>query len=290
MPIFFTHNEPVFLVKHEITFHSHFHYEAELIYCIRGAYRVLSHGETYDLHAGDIWLGFPFDEHSYVNIGENTTMIGIFPTESIGAVGDLMLNRRPKRAVVNVSQLSPGFGDGLVRIAQLYTAQMINAGDKGRYYYDRIVDERYLGHTVSRETIVAYLSAAIGELFGVMELCQPTFTGVGSVKRIIEYCHGNLSDPGLSMSSVSKAVGLSRSQISRIMSQTMKTTFTQFIHALRIKRARDLIKNSNDPIIGISLDCGFMSQCSFNRVFREMVGMTPTEYRRLARKNGDNEF
>ena len=122
MPVFFTHSQPIILMKREITYYSHFHYEAELIYVVSGRYRVISKGVTYDLGEGDIWLGFPFDEHSYVDIGDNVTMLAIFAPEHLGAVGRLLCTRRPGRPVVNISEFPPGFGDGLVRVAQMWMA------------------------------------------------------------------------------------------------------------------------------------------------------------------------
>lgn len=119
MPVFFTHSQPIILMKREITYYSHFHYEAELIYVVSGGYRVISKGVTYDLGEGDIWLGFPFDEHSYADIGDNVTMLAIFAPEHLGAVGRLLCTRRPGRPVVNISEFPPGFGDGLVRVAQM---------------------------------------------------------------------------------------------------------------------------------------------------------------------------
>ena len=36
MPVFFTHSQPIIVMKREITSYSHFHYEAELIYVVSG--------------------------------------------------------------------------------------------------------------------------------------------------------------------------------------------------------------------------------------------------------------
>ena len=169
MPVFFTHSQPIILMKREITYYSHFHYEAELIYVVSGRYRVISKGVTYDLGEGDIWLGFPFDEHSYVDIGDNVTMLAIFAPEHLGAVGRLLCTRRPGRPVVNISEFPPGFGDGLVRVAQMWMALNKRNESAVRNYENELLDSRYIGSVTTRETVLAYLSAAIGELLGAME-------------------------------------------------------------------------------------------------------------------------
>ena len=289
MPVFFTHDQPIILMKHEITYHSHFHYEAEMIYVVNGVYRVISKGITYDLHTGDIWLGFPFDEHSYVDIGDNVTMLGIFAPEHIGSVGRILCTRRPRRPVVNVSELSPGFGDGLVRIAQMWMAicrrdKITRGCDPGSVF-----DRRFLGYPLTRESVLLYLSAAVSELLGAMVLSPRDSTGVYSIQKIMSFCVENISDPELSMSKLTTAVGLSRSQISRLMSSMMKTSFPEFLHSLRTNQARTLLKTTDKSVTDVAFECGFTSQRSFNRVFRGIVGMTPSEFRGLCTRLGNDE-
>ena len=290
MPVFFTHNQPVILTTREGTYHSHYHYEAELIYVVRGDYRVITKGVTHDLHAGDIWLGFPFDEHSYVDIGDNYTLIAIFAPEHIGSVGQLLCTRQPGRPVVNVSELSPGFGEELVRVAQMWMA--ISMGDESvrrKYYRTVIFDERYRGLEISPETVLAYFSASMTELLGAMKLSPNESPGVYSIQKVMNYCVANISDPGLSMSKLTEAVGLSRSQISRLMSSMMKTSFPEFLHSLRIKQARSLVGYTDKSITEIAYECGFTSSRNFNRVFRSVVGMSPSEFRELRKKLGSGE-
>ena len=288
MPIFFTHSQPIILMKHEITFHSHFHYEAEMIYVVKGAYRVVSKGVTYDLGEGDIWLGFPFDEHSYADIGDNLTMLAIFAPEDIGHVGRILCTRHPGRPVVNVSELPPGFGDGLVRTAQMWMAMSRRERLVRNCDPDSIFDKRYLNYPAERETILSYLSAAVSELLGVMKLSPRDSTGVYSIQKIMSYCVENLSDPELSMQKLTSAVGLSRSQISRLMSSMMNTSFPEFLHSLRTNQARALLRSTDKPVTDIAFECGFMSQRNFNRVFREIVGMSPSDFRLLCEKIGDD--
>ena len=288
MPVFFTHSQPIILMKREITYYSHFHYEAELIYVVSGRYRVISKGVTYDLGEGDIWLGFPFDEHSYVDIGDNVTMLAIFAPEHLGAVGRLLCTRRPGRPVVNVSEFPPGFGDGLVRVAQMWMALNKRNESAVRSYENELLDSRYIGSVTTRETVLAYLSAAIGELLGAMNMSPRDSAGVYSIQKIVNCCADNISDPELSMNKLTAAVGLSRSQISRLMSSMMKTSFPEFLHALRIRQARQLLMFTDKTVTDIAFECGFMSQRNFNRVFREMTGMTPSEFRERSKELGND--
>ena len=46
--------------------------------------------------------------------------------------------------------------------------------------------------------------------------------------------------------------------------------------------AQAILQDSNESITNIALDCGFESQRTFNRVFKERFKMTPREFRNRA--------
>lgn len=57
--------------------------------------------------------------------------------------------------------------------------------------------------------------------------------------------------------------------------------FNDYINHLRIEEATGRLRSEPDtPVLNIALDVGYRSLSSFNRAFREITGMSPTEYRR----------
>lgn len=56
-------------------------------------------------------------------------------------------------------------------------------------------------------------------------------------------------------------------------------TVVQYIQMTRIKNAQYLLSNSNEKITQISEDTGFSSFSQFNRVFRKICGMSPSDYK-----------
>ena len=54
----------------------------------------------------------------------------------------------------------------------------------------------------------------------------------------------------------------------------------QFVLQQRIKRARQLLKESQMPFIDIALQCGFNSQSHLIRHFKKQTGFTPKQYKR----------
>jgi AraC-like DNA-binding protein len=75
----------------------------------------------------------------------------------------------------------------------------------------------------------------------------------------------------------------SPAHFSRRFKQTFGETPHQYLVTRRIERAKHLLRESELSVTEISLEVGFHSLGSFSTKFKELVGGTPTEYRRKAR-------
>ena len=55
--------------------------------------------------------------------------------------------------------------------------------------------------------------------------------------------------------------------------------FTAYVSRLRIEKAKNLLLNLNLNVSEIAYEVGFQSLTHFNRVFKKIMGQSPTEYR-----------
>ncbi|MBS1530927.1 MAG: ABC transporter permease [Bacteroidetes bacterium] len=96
-------------------------------------------------------------------------------------------------------------------------------------------------------------------------------------------------DPELNLNSLAEKLGLSVHELSRIINTALKKSFHDFINEYR---ARDVARKMRDPaydhltLLGIAYDSGFNSKTSFHRIFRQMTGKSPAEYKTELRKEG----
>src|ERR1700758_1977763 len=74
--------------------------------------------------------------------------------------------------------------------------------------------------------------------------------------------------------------GYSRNHFLRMCREATGCTPHQYFLQLRIEKAQSLMKNRFLRIVDIADSCGFTSQSQFSRVFRKVVGLTPSQYRR----------
>ncbi|MEM9170447.1 MAG: helix-turn-helix domain-containing protein [Pseudomonadota bacterium] len=89
-------------------------------------------------------------------------------------------------------------------------------------------------------------------------------------------------DANLTIGALSRRVGVNESALSAAINERADMNFNTMINALRVEDACAalLAAPPDRTIYEIALDCGFGSKATFNRVFRERVGMTPSQWRR----------
>lgn len=85
--------------------------------------------------------------------------------------------------------------------------------------------------------------------------------------------------PTLKISDVAKQIGSNRTYVSNWFNRNRQSTFFNYVNQLRIHYACELLKTTNMPLKAIAQESGFNSKTSFYRIFKNIKGYTPNEYR-----------
>jgi AraC-like DNA-binding protein len=83
----------------------------------------------------------------------------------------------------------------------------------------------------------------------------------------------------ISLGEVAKAVNTSSFYFCKMFKKVIGINFTDFLTRLRLERAKNLLLNPNLRISEIAFEVGFQSLTHFNRVFKRILGQSPTNYR-----------
>ncbi|GAA0871788.1 hypothetical protein GCM10009117_09340 [Gangjinia marincola] len=89
-------------------------------------------------------------------------------------------------------------------------------------------------------------------------------------------------DAEVSPHQIADELRISSNHLSEVLSSSFQKNFYAFINSYRVNHAKSLIDLSieeNTKIIAIAFDSGFKSKTTFNRVFKQTTGLTPTAYR-----------
>jgi AraC-like DNA-binding protein len=83
----------------------------------------------------------------------------------------------------------------------------------------------------------------------------------------------------LSLGQVAQAAHASIFYLCKLFRKATGVTFTEFVSRTRVEKAKNLLLNPNLRVREIAFEVGFQSLTHFNRVFKSILGLSPTEYR-----------
>lgn len=98
------------------------------------------------------------------------------------------------------------------------------------------------------------------------------------IERVVIFIEAHLRET-LSREYVAHGVGISPSQLSRLLRRKKGRTFTDLLNQYRIERASKLLVRSAGSVAEIAAATGFADQSYFSKVFKQYKGVTPAEFR-----------
>jgi AraC-like DNA-binding protein len=99
------------------------------------------------------------------------------------------------------------------------------------------------------------------------------------LQRVLDRMKADLATD-LDLSTLAAESGYSRSHFLRTFRAAMGCSPHQWLTRLRMEQAKTILRERSISLIDIALDCGFSSHAHFSNTFRQIVGVTPSEYRR----------
>jgi len=145
---------------------------------------------------------------------------------------------------------------------------------KETYFRTRVLSVRQYASMVKLLAIFAeHISMVSNQLVVQQENSEPSI-----ITRAKEFIQQNQAEE-LSLGLVAKAVNTSTFYFCKMFKKATGLHFTEYVSRVRIEKARNLLLNPNLRISEIAYDVGFQSLTHFNRVFKRVIGQSPTEYR-----------
>jgi AraC family transcriptional regulator len=202
-----------------------------------------------DRHVGE-WVGLMNVSHLQLGISDAALM-----ASSDGAYGEVEL--RPSRK----------FGDPrLSAMVAAAHAEMVAGFPSGRLFLDSV--EQAMAVTLVNGHAVRHRRVQISR--GGL--------GPARLRRIRELVHAKMEDD-LSLDEMAQSVGLSTAHFARMFRKSTGETPHQFVLRQRLERSKAMLRAPDARVLDVAIACGFKTQQHFAQVFREVWGVSPTEYR-----------
>lgn len=103
-----------------------------------------------------------------------------------------------------------------------------------------------------------------------------------AAREILQYIHDNAATL-VSQREVARRAGLSPAGFSRFFSRHFGKPFVTYVAEVRVGNACRMLLEGDRSIAEVAVEVGFNNLANFNRRFRFLKGMTPSDYRRMAR-------
>jgi AraC family transcriptional regulator len=99
-----------------------------------------------------------------------------------------------------------------------------------------------------------------------------------AIMRVLVYIDAHLDEP-LGLEELSRVAHISPFHFHRIFRGMMGQTLQTYVKQLRVEAAQGMLRYSERPITEIGLAIGYESHAAFTKMFRQLIGLSPTRYR-----------
>ena len=241
--------------KKSIHFPPHIHEAVEMVYITKGTLELGVGQELYHMEKGDFAIVFPNLIHHYqvFQSGDNKVLYMWISPKFISGYMDEIQNNCPACPVICKEALHVDVVKAVKALVDV---------DKNNTRLVQAYVQMILAHVFSQVDMV------LKETVGSEDL----------VYKSVEYVAKNFRK-NFSMEQMAHDLGVSRYILSRMFSKTFHCNFSTYVNGVRLNYAASLLDGTQEPITNICYDCGFDSQRTFNRVFKNHYRMTPSEYR-----------
>jgi AraC-like DNA-binding protein/ligand-binding sensor protein len=151
---------------------------------------------------------------------------------------------------------------------------------RAAYFDTRVLSSRQHESVVKLLTIFAgHLSLVSNQIVICEQNAEPPV--IARAKQfIVEH-----QTEELSLEQVAKSVNTSKFYFCKIFKKATGINFTDYLSRVRTERAKNLLLNPNLRVSEIAYEVGFQSLTHFNRVFKRILGRSPTDYRAQLSRN-----
>lgn len=137
----------------------------------------------------------------------------------------------------------------------------------------------YVANASSWDELNAVITERLGSLLLHCEE-QRKSSDSRAVRIAKEYIASNYGG-NLTLEEVAEKAGLSTAYFSLRFKKETGNSFSDYLLTVRIKAARDLLEHTDDTVACIAQNVGYRDVKYFSRLFRKMVGVHPSKYRKL---------
>lgn len=242
-------------VKHntyEVNFPDHFHKYIELLYVCDGAQHMKIDGLDFTVNKGELAVIFPDITHSYFSAEKEFAdeLLIMCDPKLLGSLLPDIKNHIPDNPIVKSSDID---GETLFALSHLSPKSVF-------------------------EVKFAYTLIILSNIINILILKTIKKTSCDLAYKIIEYVENNFAED-ITRTSLAAMFNVNIYYISRMFKKYFNMNLRSYLGLVRSEHAASLIRMTDRPLTEIAFDSGFDSIRTFNRVFKDIYGISPSGFK-----------
>jgi AraC family transcriptional regulator len=172
----------------------------------------------------------------------------------------------------------------MMAVVRAMTVDLDSGSTAGRLYGDSLANTLAL-YLLSRYAVRLYTPAVQGDRTAIQLGGQARRLGGYKgglpgyrLKRVLDHIRDNLSND-LSIAQLAAIAGMSPHYFAELFRRSTGRAPHQYVLLQRIERAKESLRDPRHSVIEAGLDAGFVNPSHFARIFRKLVGMSPSVFR-----------
>lgn len=248
-------------------FRQHFHTETELGFMLGGGGVYMIGDKRHEAEAGDLFIVRSNEQHCLPTVTKELTSLNLYLSSYfLWHVCSDYIPPKKIQALIN--------GDIPIENKQ--------KNDRISECYERIIplfesEDPEARFALRGEVLRLIITVAEG-IPEAAEDMTPSAARFADIQQAIRFIRDNYSRP-IGLDEIAASAAMSRSYLSGTFKKVTGMAPYNYLIAIRIERAVELLRKTDMSVMDISLACGFTSLTSFNKAFKTLVGFPPTELR-----------
>ena len=249
-------------------FAEHRHADFELAYCYEGEFEVVVDRRMYNVHTGDLLILSPMSSHERPPSEKRArTLTAIFGTSFLKFFYPTISSVVFPEVVYSLDENNPKHK----RLIELLNETVDVCEAQGGV--------SSLHKTGNLYKIIGCLIDLFGREPSVKEKSNKDMNKVQNIEKALDMIYtGYMND--LTVEKMAEITGYSKSNFCKIFKNIVGESFHRVLNRHRVRNSYDLLSATSMQVGAVAQAVGFSEVKTFCRVFREITGMTPGEYRK----------
>lgn len=254
------------------SFHSHLHTHCEIMYVSEGTLNANVDGVSYRIGENEAMFILPHQIHSFNSNAYNKGYVMFVSPLILPKHAELMKTSVLENPIIKLDSINKiNMCNSIVEyLYECFDPKTLNHEGR-RFVNGDAVAQSNFGKSLVESYVSILLDGAVWK--------KKTASAMNNAMRVLEYCLEHYKED-ISVYRIAEMLDIAEHTVTRVFTNILKCNFRKYINSLRLSDVVRKLTETGDPVTDIAKECGFDTLRTFNRVFSEEYGCSPSEYRK----------